>query len=279
MNNFFIRLISGIFYVLLILWALTSDRPVITGFILFSIFLFLQSVEIIKLLRIDRNLFLFLTALFWMAFSSGIIYSAVVSRFGLYFNTSFLVANGILWFLLLAILLYLIFKQKWKSVLGFFYLIIPYAFSLVILIYNPNLLVFLFVLIWANDTFAYLTGKFFGKHKLAPSISPNKTIEGFIGGIVFVILFLFLALQIRQVTDFFDFLDARYFTGLVLLSLWLIIWATAGDLFESYLKRKAGVKDSGNIMPGHGGILDRLDSYMFAVVGFFLYLLIFYNFV
>jgi phosphatidate cytidylyltransferase len=105
-----------------------------------------------------------------------------------------------------------------------------------------------------TDTFAYFSGKSFGKHKFSPT-SPNKTLEGVAGGIIAGTIMGSVA--------------GLYFNGFLyalILSFFVSFFSVFGDLFESYLKRKADVKDSGNIFPGHGGILDRLDGYLFGVV-------------
>ena len=113
-----------------------------------------------------------------------------------------------------------------------------------------------FFLVWAVDTGAYLIGKGFGKHRLAPEISPNKTLEGAIGG---------LALTMVVAWSLGYWLLGG--SSLLLLLLGLVVGASAqaGDLFESALKRAAGVKDSGRLIPGHGGMLDRFDSFVFAL--------------
>lgn len=119
--------------------------------------------------------------------------------------------------------------------------------------------VVLILSIWVNDTMAYLVGSFIGRTPLT-SISPKKTWEGTIGGMVLAVLaisFLFPLLFYR------DYLNALY-PGLLVLSAVAAISGTFGDLLESLLKRKAGVKDSGNMMPGHGGFLDRFDSLLIA---------------
>ena len=119
----------------------------------------------------------------------------------------------------------------------------------------------IFILIWCNDTFAYLTGRLLGKHKLFERISPKKTWEGFIGGLLFAVLAGVLLAY---------FLEWSY---IKMITYGIVVGAigTAGDLVESMLKRNVGVKDSGNILPGHGGILDRFDAVLFVVpVVFFL---------
>lgn len=113
------------------------------------------------------------------------------------------------------------------------------------------------VMIWTFDTFAYLVGKLFGKHKLAPKISPLKTVEGFLGGFVFASVAAILL-------DCFLLPEAPvWFWGVALL---LVTFAgTTGDLLQSWLKRRAGVKDSGRLMPGHGGFFDRFDSLLLVI--------------
>jgi len=112
-----------------------------------------------------------------------------------------------------------------------------------------NLLIWAFIVTWSTDIGAYFAGRTFGKRKLAPSISPNKTVEGLIGGMM-------------AATIFGAAWDLAMGLGAALLALapLLAIAAQAGDLFESRMKRQAGVKDSGNWLPGHGGALDRLDG-------------------
>ena len=116
--------------------------------------------------------------------------------------------------------------------------------------------VLVFVAAWMCDSFAYFTGRFFGKHKLAPHLSPKKTVEGSIGGIVFAVLGCVLyGLAIEKITG----LNARYLvlaaTGLI-----LSVVSQIGDLWASLIKREYGVKDYSQMMPGHGGIMDRFDS-------------------
>lgn len=113
----------------------------------------------------------------------------------------------------------------------------------------------LIALIWTNDTMAYLSGSLIGKTPLMPKVSPKKTIEGTIGGIVFTVFLAWLGS--RYLTDF----SSAYWMVLAFIA---SVIGTAGDLMESKLKRMADVKDSGNIMPGHGGVLDRFDSLLLA---------------
>lgn len=116
----------------------------------------------------------------------------------------------------------------------------------------------LLVVVWAADSFAYFTGKAFGKHKLAPGISPNKTVEGVIGGLVGT--FLIAGLFGFFVLDF----SAAILSFWIAAGLCATLFSVVGDLYESRLKRLAGVKDSGHLLPGHGGVLDRIDGIIAA---------------
>lgn len=122
--------------------------------------------------------------------------------------------------------------------------------------YNPILPLSIFIFNWVNDTGAYCTGVLFGKHRLFERISPKKSWEGSIGGAVFCVIAAFVMAR------FFPFLSLGVWVGLGLV---IVVFGTWGDLTESLLKRTLGIKDSGNILPGHGGMLDRFDSSLMAI--------------
>lgn len=124
----------------------------------------------------------------------------------------------------------------------------------------------LFILVWTNDTFAYLTGLAFGKHRLFERISPKKSWEGAIGGFLFTLLFSFL----------FSYFTNQDYIFWILAAIVISPTCILGDLIESKIKRLANVKDSGKILPGHGGILDRFDAVTFAAPFFFLLLILFF---
>jgi phosphatidate cytidylyltransferase len=127
-------------------------------------------------------------------------------------------------------------------------------------------LIALFVFIWVNDTAAYFIGSLTGKHKLIPHISPKKSVEGFIAGIIFTLLAALIFARLYPEYTSFQWMG---FALVVALS------GTIGDLFESLIKRTCSVKDAGTLIPGHGGILDRIDSLLVAVPAAYLYLIIF----
>lgn len=156
------------------------------------------------------------------------------------------------------------------AVLGFGVLYVGLALGHLLLIRDLQggvfLLFFVVAVTWAGDTGAYFVGRTLGKRKLAPLISPNKTVEGLLGGAGLAVAVALLAR--------FWFLPSFSILDGVLLGLLLTAAGTAGDLTESALKRSAGVKDSGTLIPGHGGLLDRLDSLLFTAPVFYYYVVL-----
>jgi phosphatidate cytidylyltransferase len=158
------------------------------------------------------------------------------------------------------------------TVLGTLYVVIPFAMLYHLGYYKNNLftndysyqlILGFFIILWANDTGAYLSGRFFGKHKLFERISPKKTWEGSVGGGL-----LSIGLSI---------LIAQYFTNInlmnwIIISVIIVVFGGIGDLVESMLKRSLGIKDSGKLLPGHGGILDRFDGLLISAPFVYCYL-------
>jgi len=132
---------------------------------------------------------------------------------------------------------------------------------------GPSLLAFLFCVVWAGDTAALYVGRAWGRHKMAPTLSPNKTWEGTLGSVVGSLLATGLLLGLARLFDLWDKVwlsypeNLWYWLGLAIV---VNVAAQAGDLAESALKRSAGVKDSGSLLPGHGGVLDRIDALLLA---------------
>lgn len=147
-----------------------------------------------------------------------------------------------------------------KSMLGILYL--PVLLSFIVLLRNSadgiTWIFFLLSIVFIGDTGAFYTGSYLGRHKLCPFVSPGKTIEGAVGGMAAVLV----------TGSFFKFffLPDLHWAGSLLFLLCIGIIAPMGDLFESMLKREGGIKDSGACLPGHGGILDRIDALLFAAL-------------
>jgi len=174
----------------------------------------------------------------------------------------------------LTLILGLILLFEWPKLFNIkrptFWLLMPFypILPFLLMIYMSSieqyriLLYYMILISYSQDLGGYAFGKIIGKRKLAPAISPKKTWEGFWGGIIITFLVLHLLLFLCQ--------SKMAFFPSVLFSLSISILATVGDLFESLLKRRVGIKDSGWILPGHGGLLDRFDSLMFVAPLFFL---------
>ena len=138
------------------------------------------------------------------------------------------------------------------------------------IVYTWHVPLSVFVFLWINDTGAYICGSLLGKHKLFPRISPGKSWEGSIGGGILVIAIAVLVWYLTEQYNMNDLqLSAIEWAG---LGLTVVIFGTWGDLIESLFKRTLGIKDSGNILPGHGGMLDRFDSSLLAIPAAVVYL-------
>ncbi|MBK7340719.1 MAG: phosphatidate cytidylyltransferase [Saprospiraceae bacterium] len=157
---------------------------------------------------------------------------------------------------------------EWQA--GVLYIGMPLIIGIMLLVsnfyVNRKILLGMIAINWASDVFAYIGGRLIGKTALAPAISPKKTVEGFISGGLAAILVGFL-LNTYFYSEKMDMLPSIFFS----IGIWVA--GTAGDLFESRLKRIIGIKDSGNLLPGHGGFLDRFDSFFFIIpIGTIIYI-------
>lgn len=182
-------------------------------------------------------------------------------------NLTFVIAFILLTLLATTVLQFPYFdiKKLFATLLGILYVGLLFGFLLQLrnLPQGNYLLIFLFVLNWLSDTFAYFVGKASGKTKLAPKVSPNKTVEGSLGGIFGAVIgSLLLGSYILDLTIF----------QLIVIGGTVSIFGQLGDLAESALKRMADIKDSGNLIPGHGGVLDRFDSVLFTAPLLYMYI-------
>ncbi|MFN3756512.1 MAG: phosphatidate cytidylyltransferase [Flavobacterium sp.] len=265
MKETLVRALSGVLYIILLLGCIQYSQQSFFGLLL--VFLVIAVYELSKLFKISYWLPVIISLfIYWCFFGKD--FEPIKDG----------VLNAISIVTLVGLIMYLFSKQnvelpnwsKYLIIVG--YLIIPFILMNKISIgvkgYNPKIITSIFIIIWTNDTFAYLVGKQIGKNKLFEKVSPKKTIEGFVGGLFFGLLA--------------GILLSKYYIGGALLfwiyiSIIVVIFGTLGDLVESKFKRVAQMKDSGKIMPGHGGILDRLDSVIFATpFVFLLYQIMYY---
>lgn len=159
-------------------------------------------------------------------------------------------------------------EQISKGIFGIIWIVLPLAALLVFSNLNARIVLAFLIMIWMYDTFAYLGGSLYGRNKMCPHISPGKTWEGTFTGFVLTII---LAIVLSQI-PFFAVICPEMWKWAV-LAIIVCLFGTFGDLLESLFKRNAGVKDSGNAIPGHGGILDRFDSILFATIPVLVYFL------
>jgi len=256
------RIFTGLVYGVIIILSLLTHWIVFA--VVVGVLIYFSLTELIEIFN-KQQIFLNKNEVLFFSF---LTYLSV-----LLFNVknSFLFNFELIWFVFPAILIYALIKRHSFAdyVLYFFFLIfyIPIPLGLLVIaeesiLRTTYIVLFMFATIWSYDTFAYFVGTRFGKHKLCPKISPKKSWEGLIGGTIITIALYFVFILISNFTPIWK--------GFIAVCL-IIIFATLGDLFESLLKRAAGIKDSGTLFPGHGGVLDRLDSVLFATPIFIIF--------
>ncbi len=284
LNNFTQRLFTGIGFISVILSGI-----IFTPFLFFPVFALITLLALYEYYKLGRRMKIepmFFTNMF-VAF--------------IFFTINFLFAANVInayWYILFlpAWVLMIIFELYRRttypilniafSLSGFMLIVLPFSlFSFMIfpgiLIHNKEsfisifdigryydyrLLLAFFLLLWSNDTFAYLFGVQFGRHRLFERISPKKSWEGFFGGLMMTIIMSLI------LSKFFSFYSGNF---AVVLAIVISVFGTLGDLVESMFKRSINVKDSGHILPGHGGILDRFDGVLLASpIVFFIFFII-----
>ena len=267
MKELLTRAISGIVYVILLIVSMYWENALLIVLYIFGLITLAEFNKLIKLnaLLITASIFTFLYFGFWYW---CMIHNSITGT-----NEAIQILLVITIFVNLILIKDLftekkipLFESK-RYIATTFYLSSGFVFMFLIANYlntfTPLLLLGSFILVWVNDSFAYIIGKNFGKQKLFPSISPKKTVEGFLGGLFFAC-----------VSSYFIsvYVDTLGFTSWLILAIIISVFGTIGDLIESKFKRQAQVKDSGVIMPGHGGLLDRLDSIIFTAPFIYLFL-------
>ena len=278
MSTFTTRLISGTVYVALIVLVLLLSM--VWGlWLLLSVFAVAGIIEFNRLTGVNRpyifRIVLDCAAAVWLLYATAQYGMAISHGLGIFLPY-------------LLYLLYVVCRSTFlphqamlpslgNSLIGQLYIAVPLALTIRLTLvvapfssmtqYNGLLLLAIFIFIWVNDTGAYLVGSRWGKRRLAPNISPKKSVEGSIGGLLLVLL---SAVVLRLLL-----FPELSWLSILLIAAVVAIFGTIGDLFESSLKRQAGVKDSGKLIPGHGGILDRIDSLLLAVPAVYLLLAFF----
>jgi phosphatidate cytidylyltransferase len=256
-----IRAISGLLYIALIIGSLYWSEH-----IFYLVFFVLGLICLGEFKKLTK-----LASIFPIIIYITLFFFLVAGNFQHELGTNLILAVSILVNMYLILDLFKVSSKPSsipkKYLLTSFYLSSGISFLCLIPTFNhqftPLIILGVFILIWTNDSFAFIVGKLFGKHKLFERISPKKTIEGFLGGLVFsCIASYFIA----------NFTETLSVCSWLIISIIIGVFGAIGDLIQSKFKRAAAVKDSGNIMPGHGGMYDRLDSIIFSAPFIYLFL-------
>lgn len=289
MNNLTQRILTGsVFLIVMIgsmLWSIYSVYAVFFTVMLFCTHEYIQLANKIVGNKLNKILIYILNIIFF-GYVFYIIYeiknfnfnlNPLIPQYTLKYSVFSSTYNLIFYLSIVPVVIFLveIFRKTTKSFqtivltcMSFIYVTIPLALvtqiGLLSFLSFKYIIIAYFICIWLNDSFAYVWGKLLGKHKLAPHISAGKTIEGTLGGIITTVGISFLFPYI------FDCFDQTWKWNL--FALLISIVCTFSDLSESLLKREAGVKDSGNLLPGHGGFLDRFDSVLLTAPVVYIYL-------
>ena len=266
MSNLVTRAITGAFFVIILIGSVLISQY--TFIALFGIITVFSAIEFLSLFNRSET--------------RGQLISGTLLSIFIYLMASLILFEVVSfkWLLLIVPFTFLVligelyrgrehpFQNAALTILSSLYIAAPFSlfiyFAFINGTYQPNFIIGIFILIWTNDTFAYLVGRQFGKTKLFYRISPKKTIEGSFGGAVVTLIAGGLISKWLDVLGFWDWL---------VLALIVVIFASLGDLIESMLKRSLNVKDTGNILPGHGGLLDRFDALIGVAPFIFTYLL------
>lgn len=267
MSNLFKRALSGIVFVSVLIFSILYSKVTFIG--LFFILMMMCLFEFKRMIKL-KSVFPYIIGILFFIFGNILNVEDLPSKMIFEYVG---VALFLTIFITFASILFAkkeeVISHLGKIFLSIIYIVVPFTLIVQIPFLNATFnyvnttILGVFLLIWTNDTFAFIIGKNFGKHKLLERISPNKTIEGFIGGMVFTFILSFILAQQFKTHSLVQWI---VIAGIV------SIFGVLGDLIESMFKRQAQVKDSSNLIPGHGGFLDRFDSVIFAAPFIFIYL-------
>jgi len=269
LNNLFKRTLTGSVYSALILAGILI-HPVVFALV-FASLLFFTQLEFYKLVERGDSC---------PRKSTGLILGILL--FAICFGVVCEIIPGSTYLIFIPVLIIIFFFDVLRdstkliqniaiTITGFIYVAVPFSLLNFIIfpgypekpVFSPELITGIFFVMWAYDSGAYLCGSAIGKHKIHKKISPNKTWEGLMGGTVLAVIMGVANTYLFKTTEISDW---------IIIILITVIFGTLGDLFESKIKRRLMVKDSGNWLPGHGGLLDRLDSFLFIIPVIFVWL-------
>lgn len=275
LKNFFKRLLTGTIFVITVTFLILFNKWTFLAFLIIANTLII--IEFINVNNKNKS----------KPYTASLLFLSNLSIFLIFITINYKIYQ--LLFILIFTPLYLFFiealfkknenplKNLASTILGFVYITIPLICAILIsfknifienkdVVFNPYIIMGTIILVWIYDSFAYCVGANLGKHKINKRISPNKSWEGLIGGSIFIIA---ASIFINRIS-FFNCLSQ---TNWISIAAIVIVFGTIGDLIESLFKRSVSIKDTGSILPGHGGFLDRFDSLIFLLPWIFLYLM------
>ena len=277
LKNLIVRAVTGVFFVTVMVLSILHPHSLIALFALItglSIWEYTGLVNNIKEVKVNR----------FISTIAGVYFFLSVAALRLMPTEGFIIFIPYILTILYLLVAELYLKNEnpinsWAyTMLGQMYIALPFSMINVLAFQQVDggqttfdflLPLSIFIFLWTNDTGAYLCGTLFGKHKLFPRISPKKSWEGSIGGGILVLVVAGVIGYFANINATPHMLSTPAWVGLGLV---VVVFGTWGDLIESLLKRTLGVKDSGNILPGHGGMLDRFDSSLLSIPAAVVYL-------
>ena len=264
------RALSGAVFIAVIIGSILLNQYVYAGMmVVVVVWAMLEYYDIVKKDRVHANKI------------TGVLCGVAVFAAGFFYAQGIISVSGNIFLFLIPVLVFLFISQLYSSdhhsfraiaytLSGVAYIAQPFALCNGLAFpegqYERGILLGFFILLWANDTFAYLTGIMFGKHRLFERISPKKSWEGFFGGLICTVALSMLIAKWFPILPFYHWMAVAAI---------IVIFGVYGDLIESLLKRNLNIKDSGHFLPGHGGVLDRFDSVLVAAPMVFFYLKLF----
>ncbi len=276
-KNLIIRAITGVFYVAIMVCGFLDPQTMI---LLFALITGMTIWEFTGLINAKHGV----TTNQFISTIAGVYFFLAVAGWRIGLVNNFIVFVPYLLTIIYLFISELYFKNQdaindWAyTMLSQMYIALPFAMINIVAFetnedgsvhFDTLLPLSIFVFLWINDTGAYCSGSLFGKHKLFPRISPAKSWEGSIGGGIFVLIAAGILGYYANFGELQHSLNILEWMGLGLI---VVFFGTWGDLVESLFKRTLGIKDSGNILPGHGGMLDRFDSSLMAIPAAVVYL-------